>query len=201
MKKNKTAEKYLAQVITPKWDIIFGSTVALGVILFFFGWGWGFYFSIPIVIVGAAGFILARSARVSDEDYLGIIDRILADNGIEKNASRGEIILSSFLMKDSEVTRGIDKTLRSGRYCTAEFVFSKGECKIKMHTIDVKDGSVTCDTYTVPLTAVPAIQSEDVETRFGTVKQNTLVFPDAGIAIPVDTNSADVDEVIRRFGR
>lgn len=70
-----------------------------------------------------------------------------------------------------------------------------------MHTIDVKDGSVTCDTYTVPLTAVPAIQSDDVETRFGTVKQNTLVFPDTGIAIPVDTNSADVDEVIRRFGR
>lgn len=96
MKKNKTAEKYLTQVITPKWDIIFGSTVALGVILFFFGWGWGYYFSIPIVIAGAVGFILARSARVSDEDYLGVIDRILADNGIEKTRRRARSFFRRF---------------------------------------------------------------------------------------------------------
>ena len=57
MEKNKTAEKYLTQTVTAKWDIIFGALVAVGVILFLVGWGWGYYFSIPAVFVGAAGFI------------------------------------------------------------------------------------------------------------------------------------------------
>lgn len=55
MEKNKTAEKYLTQTVTAKWDIIFGALVAVGVILFLVGWGWGYYFSIPAVFVGAAG--------------------------------------------------------------------------------------------------------------------------------------------------
>lgn len=201
MKKNKTAEKYLSQVITPKWDIIFGSLVAVGIILFLVGWGWGYYFSIPAIIVGAAGFILARSARVSDEDYLGIIDHILADNGIEKNSTRGESVLSSFLMKGREVTRGIDKTLRSDTYCVAGFTPARNACGIKLHTVNVKEGTATTDTYTVPLTAVPALESEEVDTRFGKVTQSMLTFSGTDVKIPVDANSADVDEVMKKFGR
>lgn len=37
MEKNKTAEKYLTQTVTAKWDIIFGALVAVGVILFLVG--------------------------------------------------------------------------------------------------------------------------------------------------------------------
>lgn len=105
MEKNKTAEKYLTQTVTAKWDIIFGALVAVGVILFLVGWGWGYYFSIPAVFVGAAGFILARSQRVSDDDYQGLLDHILVDNRIEKTAKPGALMLTSYVMKDSRIAR------------------------------------------------------------------------------------------------
>ena len=132
MEKNKTAEKYLTQTVTAKWDIIFGALGAVGVILFLVGWGWGYYFSIPAVFVGAAGFILARSQRVSDDDYQGLLDHILVDNRIEKTAKPGALMLTSYVMKDSRIARGIDRALRSDIYFMAEFGFGGGSCRIVM---------------------------------------------------------------------
>lgn len=201
MEKNKTAEKYLTQTVTAKWDIIFGALVAVGVILFLVGWGWGYYFSIPAVFVGAAGFFLARSQRVSDDDYQGLLDHILVDNRIEKTAKPGALMLTSYVMKDSRIARGIDRALRSDIYFMAEFGFGGGSCRIVTHTVDIAKATVAESRYTVPVAEKPRIEAETVETRLGPVTQSYLVFDNESIRLPVDTSSADVDEVMAKFGR
>lgn len=199
MKKKNIADSYLSQKPTSKWDIAFGLLIAVGVIVLIFAYGWG-YLGIPIIFVGAAGLIISRSQRVSDEDYEKELGRILADNKIDTSAGGDEVVLASYLLKDRRTTVGSDKKTRSDTYVIAKFLPSKDTCRIHTYEVNITAHSVEKMTCTVSLSTPPELALESVNTPGGVKKQGFIRF-DGDVYIPTDPNSADTDALISRLGR
>ena len=200
MKNKKVTESYFTAKDTGAFEAASMAAVVVGVILVllwtFFYLGFGF-FGLPLLIVGGAGVIFLRSARVTDEDYEAEIKRILTINGVEEN----DMTLKEYVVGKSDVVKiGKDKRVRTAYYSVAMFEFKNEVCKLKKYSVDVFNESVTESEYTIPVGTGCSISERKNNTPIGEITSNYLVFEGLEeLIIPVDMNVYDTEAVMKRM--
>lgn len=200
MKNKKTTEVYFTQKDNRIIDAVLMSMIVLGIILValwtFFYIGFGF-FGLPMLIVGGAGIILLRSAKVTDEDFDSEVKRILAANNVEENDST----LKEFVIGKSEhIKKGNDKKIRTAYYCVTVFDFGKEICKAKKYVLDIFGEAVTETEYSIPLGSRCGIEEITCRTALGETKCHYLKVEELPeVSVPVNVNIYDTEDVINRL--
>lgn len=200
MKNKKVTESYFTAKDTGAVEAACMAAVVVGAILVllwtFFYLGFGF-FGLPLLIIGGAGVLFLRSAKVTEEDFEAEVKRILTINGVEEN----DMTLKEYVVgKSDTVMIGKDKRVRTAFYSVAVFDIKNDVCKLKKYTVDIFNESVIESEYTIPVGTGCSISERKNNTPIGEITSNYLVFEGMeDVVIPVNLNVYDTEAVMKKM--
>ena len=213
MKKTTSlAQIYLHQSTFSKTDLLSLAAMAVSAVIFFIN-PW---FCIPL-LASFIGFLLSRSAHISDREYEKLLAHVWAFNTVREERQEGfETLLKFFeqgyLKKDTltdfylqgydlgkgTVRCGDDKDLRSGFYRLTHLQFTKTHCKLYTCEADVVAGTVSAERRIVAFDEKALIEPREITYKNGKKTVFYLVLPYCP-AIPIHPDNAETDEILAFF--
>ena len=202
MKNKKVTESYFTAKDTGKIEAGCMAAVVVGTILVllwtFFYVGIGFL-GLPLLIVGGAGVLFIRSAKVTDEDFEEELKRVLDIYYVTEN----DMTLKEYVIgKCDTIKRGKDKRVRTPYYSVAVFDFKNDVCTLKKYDVDIFAEKVNEKEYKISVGTPCEITEKTYNTAIGDITSHYLVFKGMeDVVIPVNMNVYDTEAVIKRMSR
>ena len=213
MKKTTSlAQIYLHQSSFSTTDLLAVAATVISAVVFFIN-PW---FCIPL-LASVIGFLLSRSAHISDREYEKLLSHVMAFNTVREERQEGfetlykfyeqgylekttftDFYLQGYDLGKGKVRCGDDKDLRSGFYRLSHLHFTDTHCMLYTCEADVVAGKVVSDRRIVALDDEVTITEQEITCAGGKKKIFYLVFPYCP-PIPIHPDNAETDEILSFF--
>ncbi|MBQ4141672.1 MAG: hypothetical protein IJD70_10070 [Clostridia bacterium] len=183
-----------------------GGVIGMAAFIIFYLMLYWYYSMIGLYVGGSCiiTYIIITAKKVKDDGYDAHVKEFIEKNSLEP---RSQYRLKLYDAARGYVKIGKDRKLRSSFYCISEFEFIRDKFDLTLTEIDFCESGdsapkVTQRHYSLPVGTAHTLEETIIEAPEGTRSVHHLIILPEGetpIKLPVDSNSCDTDEIIKKI--